>query len=125
MIRRALLCVVVAAASLLPGGCGAVANTCWFNQDEGGMRVYGGVRGDWEVICESFAAASHPEKNSPNPVWLPIVDMPLSAALDTLTLPLTIPISLWEASNPRPHEWAHKSGAQPRDGEIVDGSSAR
>jgi uncharacterized protein YceK len=64
------------------------------------MRVYGGVRADWEVAQESIDAGSHPE-SSPGPVWLPIVDMPLSALADTVTLPITIPVSAWWALNPQ------------------------
>jgi uncharacterized protein YceK len=82
-------------------GCGTAANICWFNDDEGGMSVYGGVRADWEAARESIAAGSDPGK-SPGPVWLQITDMPFSAVADTATLPLTVPISAWRALNPKP-----------------------
>jgi uncharacterized protein YceK len=73
---------------VMTSGCGTCANTLWFTDDEGGMRVYGGVRADWE-------AAHRAAKPSPSePMWLPIVDMPFSAVGDTVTLPITIPFSL-------------------------------
>jgi uncharacterized protein YceK len=95
-----MLVCFVAGTTLLMNGCGTTANVLWFNRDEGGMRVYGGVRAEWTVAQESLAAASDPSASSPGPVWLLIADMPLSAVADTVTLPLTVPVSLWWALHP-------------------------
>jgi uncharacterized protein YceK len=102
MTGRLILALSFVGMAFTMAGCGTFANTCWFTEDEGGMRVYGGVRADWAVACESVAAEGHPE-NSPGPVWLPIVDMPFSVVGDTITLPITIPMSVWQALNPKHH----------------------
>jgi uncharacterized protein YceK len=86
------VCVVVIA--ILTAGCGTWANTCWFTEEEGGMRVFGGVRSDWEIARESLAPSSGRE-SSPAQAWIPIFDMPLSALGDTVTLPITISVAMW------------------------------
>jgi uncharacterized protein YceK len=88
-VRRIVLLLSFAATALL-SGCGTAANTLWFIPEEGGMRVYGGVRADWESARQSAADPSRPA----GPLWLCIADMPLSAVGDTLTLPFTVPAAL-------------------------------
>jgi uncharacterized protein YceK len=87
MKRIALFGFVLVAAPLC-AGCGTCANTLWWSPEEGGMRVYGGVRAHVERLQES------PPNES---VWDDIgycafaaIDMPLSLIGDTLTLPFTI-----------------------------------
>jgi uncharacterized protein YceK len=91
----------------LLSGCGTVANLStgaregWKN-----VQIYGGVRrdvqsaGDW--FTHSWVA---PEKlefmqdiGAIVGVGLVGIDMPLSAVGDTLTLPVTIPASIWGRS---------------------------
>jgi uncharacterized protein YceK len=94
--------VAAALAAVLAGalgGCGSACNTMWWTPEEGGMRVFGGVRADAQVLADAF---------SPNTkagvgdrlgcATLATIDLPLSAVGDTLTLPVTLPA----ASNRRP-----------------------
>jgi hypothetical protein len=57
MKRPLILAVYLAAIPFPMVGCGTLMNTCYFTRDEGGNKVYGGVRVDWEV-------ATHPENRS-------------------------------------------------------------
>src|SRR5262249_33602402 len=89
------------------GGCGTAGNTIWLFPEEGGMRVYGGVKGDIETL-------QHPEHNS-HTTWvdpaaerrrevlLSLLDLPFSAAGDTLTLPFTLYAAM---TNPEVELWA-------------------
>jgi uncharacterized protein YceK len=93
MPLRLNACALFAVCVLFVSGCGTVANTLWLNDDEGGMRVYGGVRGDWEIIHESSTGSPGTRMDSYS-VLLGSLDIPFSAIGDTVTLPLTIPYSI-------------------------------
>jgi uncharacterized protein YceK len=77
-------------------GCGTAANTLWWTPMEGGMRVYGGVRADAEVLCHRFSGESDAGNATGRckEVVFCAIDLPLSAAADTLTLPVTVPTAL-------------------------------
>jgi uncharacterized protein YceK len=94
MTRRLLLAFVLAFAV---SGCGTLFDTLGDKKkrddprgisptpDGGKLRIYGGLRWDLEVLAEAKAG------------WLLllfVVDIPVSAAVDTLLLPLTIPYNL-------------------------------
>lgn len=75
-------------ASLL-AGCGTTIDTV--SPHELGPRPYGGVRLDASMFSQA-----------PELIPLVLVDLPLSAALDTLLLPLTIPVALLADDPPPP-----------------------
>ena len=107
MGRASCAAVLVIVASFL-SGCGTVANLSvgardgWKN-----AQIYGGVRRDVQSAEDWFAHSWTP---SSNPDWqqdigavvgvgLVGLDVPLSAIGDTLTLPITIPTSIWGSSS--------------------------
>src|SRR5437868_2878090 len=47
---RAAVAVVLAMMALPLSGCGTFGNVCWLNREEGGQRVYGGVRAEVEIL---------------------------------------------------------------------------
>lgn len=55
--------------------------------------VYGGVRGDVDFMAVSVRGESHPHSMMPDSVvfTLALLDFPLSAVVDTVVLPVTIP----------------------------------
>src|SRR5439155_11701128 len=68
-------------------GCGTLMNTAYFTPHEGGERVYGGVRGDWDL---AVSRENHP-------TWVTaaaVADLPLSAVGDTLALPYLLALAL-------------------------------
>jgi uncharacterized protein YceK len=72
---------LAALALLLLSGCGTIANLAE------GPRVYGGVRTDVRMIGDPRL----PDGTHSSPIAvLAIVDLPLSAALDTALLPITL-----------------------------------
>jgi uncharacterized protein YceK len=88
MRRATTLAVLAGAAVAALGGCGTFANVCWLPEEEGGKRVYGGVRGDWESAAQAVQERTADESLAV--VAKVAVDLPLSAAADTLTLPITL-----------------------------------
>src|SRR4051812_26255035 len=117
MTWRLMPVLALGATALVMSGCGTIANTVWLFPEEGGQRVYGGVRGDWEIARE---AATNRSESGPNTLlWLPIADMPLSAVGDTVTLPVTVPLALWHSVRPatyaRPYSSPSVSVSQPAD----------
>jgi len=100
-----------AAALIVAGflsGCGTLANINtgaregWKN-----VQIYGGVRRDVQSGEEWFAHSWTPLKNlelmqdlgAVVGLVLVGIDVPLSVAADTVTLPVTIPISIWASSS--------------------------
>ncbi len=95
MIRRLLLAAVL---SFSISGCGTLFDTLGDKKrrddprgglshslDGGKLRIYGGVRWDIEILAEAKAG------------WLLLIffiDIPISAAVDTLLLPLTVTYNL-------------------------------
>ena len=95
MPGRGLGLAGVAAVALLGGGCGTLVNVTNFAPPElgGGQRlVYGGVV--WDLEGE-YRALTTPYPQYRLGVRLPMIffyllDLPLSAVGDTLTLPITV-----------------------------------
>ena len=90
-LRRTLLILLVVALMVsLPGsiGCGTFIDTVG-GHEVGRPRVYGGVK----FHIERFA---FPSKGYELPLWLLVVlvDLPLSAVMDTAMLLVTIPYQL-------------------------------
>jgi uncharacterized protein YceK len=89
----------LALLALLTGGCVTAANTVWLTPDEGGKRVYGGVRADLKSI-ETAATGStgmwvggeevRDRKRQVGRLLFLALDLPFSAVGDTLTLPYTL-----------------------------------
>jgi uncharacterized protein YceK len=77
-VPRWIIAVVLAATALLAAGCGTYFNLT----NEEGMRVYGGVRADMTGPCGGN-----------------VLDLPFSAVGDTLTLPVTVPCSLYRIAH--------------------------
>ena len=91
MIRRLSSFVALAALSL--AGCGTMANFGFAPCPKGPQyEIYGGVTRDFDLI----------ENHYGGPMYFPylvfnIVDVPLSLAGDTVTLPITIPATIWRS----------------------------
>jgi uncharacterized protein YceK len=98
-MKRGAGLVLMVTLAVLPTGCGTVANTCYFWPGEGGKRVYGGVRAEWETMQQDLYKPDPLEDgiNRWARLGLFTVDLPLSAVGDTLTLPLTVPFSFYWA----------------------------
>src|SRR5690348_1805711 len=83
-----------------------MANVLWFYPEQGGMRVYGGVRGNCEAlqsVAEDKSADAPKGGDRAFAILKYSLDLPLSAVADTVTLPVTIPCSLWyQATHPEP-----------------------
>jgi uncharacterized protein YceK len=104
MLRRTVLLSCVGLATL-SGGCGTMLNTTYFTPDEGGERIYGGVRLDAEVIEDGYG------QRSPLVIALFLADLPLTVIGDTLSLPYTLALAM--------------RGAKPADAKGTDqGESA-
>lgn len=104
--RRALM--LAAALAALAAGCGTFDNVrrplypAPNGTDEQVCRVYGGVRGTWSTVTE------YPWRDTPSYldyVVIPLMaalDLGLSGAADTLTLPYTVGVEVWRTVNPTP-----------------------
>lgn len=80
--------------AILLGGCGTIGDLA------ANQRIYGGVWTDCNLIDEPYLPATHPPEYSFPLVILGLLDLPFSAILDTLVLPITIPIQLSADDNP-------------------------
>lgn len=101
--RKTALCIAV----LLLCGCGTVANlSIGARQGWKNAYVYGGVRRDIKSEADWIDHSWTSGKNldviqdigSVVGVVLVGIDIPLSAIGDTLTLPVTVPVALWNNS---------------------------
>ena len=120
MLRQRIITLVASAISLFIGGCGSIMNVA---DSEHFGRVYGGVLIDGALIAKDArtvaAPASNPEGEIPFGLgFAAIADLPLSAVVDTLTLPITVPILFkWLSTDERerkdsaPHFIASPGGA--------------
>lgn len=97
MNRRIPVVLIVAAIALFLSGCGTLSNCCWLFPEEGGKRVYGGVRGDCEIAWQAVTDTDSPGGERRDILLKLILDLPLSAVADTITLPYTVPYSFWWA----------------------------
>jgi uncharacterized protein YceK len=101
MPRIFLSCLLLVTA-LAADGCASALNTFYFLPCEHGQRIYGGVRLDAEVF-QGHLQAVREEKLTGKPsssytakeATLAAVDFPFSFMLDTLTLPITVPHTLF------------------------------
>ena len=98
MARIAILSLAVVTAAL-SSGCGTVANTVWLIPEEGGKKVYGGVKADIEMVHDCSVEACQSEDFGGRMAWTGkaiamAIDVAFSALGDTLTLPITIPASI-------------------------------
>ncbi len=87
MLRRSVLLACVGLAAL-SGGCGTLLNTTYFTPDEGGERIYGGVRLDAEVIEDGYG------QRSPLVIALFLADLPFALIGDTVSLPYTLALAM-------------------------------
>ncbi len=81
---------------LAAAGCGSLADLpgCDLADLDGpSPHVFGGVRSDLSILGGRGSCKS--------PAFVPcaLIDLPLSAAMDVVLLPVTVPISIWR---PRP-----------------------
>jgi len=113
MLRRFLVLCVVALLPVIGGGCMAAMNMRDRPDPKWGFvnavppqSVYGGVRLDAGVLSEGFVGILTDSSLSPDEraldtpyLLLFLTDLPLSAIVDTLTLPVTVPATLnrWSA----------------------------
>jgi len=93
-MRRTLGITFVAIAVISQMGCGTILNF-WssnghgYREDYGQMEIYGGVSIDAQALSE----AQWPWQK----LWgilVLTIEFPLSLVMDTVTLPVTIPVSL-------------------------------
>jgi len=92
-----LVAWAVLALSAIAGmsGCGTANNWFFLSTEDGGMRIYGGVKNDVEEAKESFSFAfssmSTPFDRFTSGIEgiFQTADLPLSAIADTLILPCT------------------------------------
>lgn len=110
MSRSLFQLVSVAVTAVVLSGCGTVASTLWLSPEEGGQRVYGGVRADCDIIHDASKPDSSKNTNSGATVLLSALDMPFSLVGDTVALPLTITCSLLRPSKTdRDPNWSEPS----------------
>ena len=79
--------LVVFLAFLIMSGACAGCSSIWIHGNGGKDGIYPGARGDAELLLE-------PDKIGPLPIWvgypLALIDLPLSAVVDTLLLPVDL-----------------------------------
>jgi uncharacterized protein YceK len=100
MVRRTPAGWVLLSTALLCAGCGTIHNLTPNRQTSEGeipARVYGGVQGEWGEL----QAMRFDDVHCMNLIFLPLylIDLPLSAIGDTLTLPWTIPAEVNRSIN--------------------------
>jgi len=78
----------VIALAVLLGGCGTIADIAE-NQ-----RIYGGIQTDVRLMREPYLPKSQPPEYFFPLVLFGFFDLPLSFAVDTVLLPVTVTISL-------------------------------
>jgi hypothetical protein len=90
-----------ALVAALSAGCGTVQN---FSRAQGGgerpLEIYGGTKRSYETLegmcCGDFVLFMHGARQLPrSPLYAP--DVALSVVGDTLTLPVTVPVSILRA----------------------------
>lgn len=107
----------------LLGGCATADNLA----GKGDCRIYGGARLDGTLIAEGFQRDSALAKTQAveRPVLVGegccgLVDLPLSLVADTITLPITVPVTLSKQKHETdagpvssPSEAAHSASGSP------------
>lgn len=93
-LQKLILSPLLLAPLLMVGfGCGTIINLGGGNLFEAGPEVYGGLRQDIATLRRGGA-------HEPFSPLLSCMDVPFSLALDTIVLPVTIPIDLLRDSSP-------------------------
>jgi len=92
-VKKRLAALSLGLAILL-GGCGSIGDLA------ANQRIYGGMWTDLNLIDDPYLPNTHPPEYSFPLVLLGLCDLPFSAILDTLLLPITIPITLSAEDNP-------------------------
>ena len=91
--------VSLAAVALLNGGCGTVCNNAYLTHEEGGERVFGGVRNDFDGLRSaandesgvSIGGEEYVDRESQvGKLLFHMLDLPFTVVGDTLSLPYTI-----------------------------------
>ena len=80
--------------TVLLGGCGSIVNmlTEW--------DIYGGVKNGVRLVEKPYLPKSDPPEYFFPLVIIGIIDIPLSAVLDTLTLPISLIVTLTKDDSP-------------------------
>ena len=84
----------IAALVMVSGGCASILNLVLGMPDDlgdGRTAIYGGVRMDW---TDFHRASANPEGNAGLIRLICSLDLLPSLALDTVTLPITVPVVL-------------------------------
>ncbi|HEX3149793.1 MAG TPA: hypothetical protein VHR66_17080 [Gemmataceae bacterium] len=118
MLGRWLGRTSVIALTLLGGGCGTLVNTTSYAPDEvnpGQRRIYGGVvwdlRGEYRALTTPFP--HYFLGINPPMIIAYLLDLPLSAIGDTITLPITIGEALGISLPPVPSPPEMTFGSMP------------
>jgi uncharacterized protein YceK len=119
-MARLAVAVSLALPALLLGGCGTVLNTTYFTAEEGGGSVYGGVKVDVDLSRSLVLEAPPADEDTGQRIsrysmaaWTMLIDLPLSAIGDTLTLPITIPATYLINAEKEPAPRAESTEKQP------------
>jgi uncharacterized protein YceK len=123
VVVAVLLAATVAATAVFAlTGCGTLSNlqekpSMFFprNDDAPPNRIYGGVRISAEQGWHGLKGGAEPVAGTYR--W--VVDVPLSAVADTLTLPVTIPAALERAATPRESLKQRSAQSPPAGLELV------
>ncbi|WP_414738004.1 YceK/YidQ family lipoprotein [Gemmata algarum] len=106
MMRRFVAVLLMLPLLTLASGCGTFCNTVWWIPSEGGQRVYGGVRAEAGEV-KRLAVSPSPHETA----WdrfrvasLLVLDLPLSAVGDTLTLPYVLWLGRSASIRPAPDQ---------------------
>lgn len=88
------LCVFLIAATALTATNGCATISAVSTAERGSPKVYAGTRLDLHAIAGNASALRRFHTEAPRYPWL---DLPFSAVLDTLILPLTLSAAAFEA----------------------------
>lgn len=89
-MRRVM--VLVCSVAVI-GGCASYRSVS--EARPGGPKVYSGTRMDWHAMQGNYVSLMKFPAQPPERPWL---DLPFSAVLDTLVLPLTLPSMLYDTA---------------------------
>jgi uncharacterized protein YceK len=112
--------IALAGIALFMSGCGTLWNTCYFTPNEGGERPYGGVRFDLIFATDPIVNKEEKPTSLAKLLVAPLalIDIPLSVAGDTLTLPYLY----WKFRNRMSEPTTPVSGRHGDDGISTSGS---